>query len=289
MDSLVLEKTSHPSLQIAPFLLVVALDDTDESDLKITVTVEPCHPNSNDWLPINTSAIAFGVFGTCPWLDEHDDVQTHTVGFFANNPSLTTNDTITELTIYIIDGRHRDLIDNEVYVQSRNAAVNMFKSRVLQLPFSTPHSEVIAGFSPLPTNDRINSALHVRHCFRELAGSLLSPDNPFGRNGAESFRSFSWNNNAFHDASMFKGVRVQIAQRCWTMDLEDATVCVLKGDYDLLQYAGGYGKAVTTPLTDEEGDIETQQAKQLLASRCANALCGKLVSSTRYVLSSNNH
>ena len=81
VDSLVLEKTPHP-LKIAPFLMVVDVNT-------LAVNVQPCRSKSNDCLSNYTHARVFGVFGLCPWLDENDNVQTQTIGFFAANPSLS--------------------------------------------------------------------------------------------------------------------------------------------------------------------------------------------------------
>ena len=153
------------------------------------------------------------------------------------------------------------------------------------------------GFSPIPSDDFIHSALHVRHCFRELAGMLFAAL-PFVAISVGQLSMFPWyatvngryltphlDSNAFfcHSESLFQGVRVQIAKRCWTKDLEDATACAFNGDINLTQYTGGYGSAVTAPLTDEEEETEIHNAKRVISTRCANARCGKQVSSARYV------
>ena len=110
VDSLVLEKTPHP-LKIAPFLLVVDVNT-------LAVNVQPCRSKSNDCLSNYTHARVFGVFGLCPWLDENDNVQTQTIGFFAANPSLSTDQLADnaddDLTVFIIDGRQQDFAEKNI-------------------------------------------------------------------------------------------------------------------------------------------------------------------------------
>ena len=74
VDALVLEKTSHP-FQLAPFLVVIKPDKS--------AVLQPCRSSISTWNPEQGGV--YGVFGTCPWLDENHDVQSHTVGFFAIN------------------------------------------------------------------------------------------------------------------------------------------------------------------------------------------------------------
>ena len=128
-----MEKTSHP-LQIAPFLLVV-----DAITLK--ATMEPCRPNSNDWLHIRASAHVFGVFGACPWVDDNDEVQMQTVGFFAANPSLAANDLADgdDITVYIIDRRNQQVIKNGQYKEllSPQIVFALVGQRVIRLVIST--------------------------------------------------------------------------------------------------------------------------------------------------------
>ena len=272
VDAIVLEKTSHP-LQLAPFLLIVKADNS--------VLLQPCRAStSSDWNPEKSRI--YGVFGTCPRSDEqHDDEHIHTIGFFAVNPASDKD----ELVVHIIDGKQCHDNDDGEYLSYRNAAVDVFKTRVLHLPSSTHHSTRTVSFSLMCANDFINSSLHVRQCFRELAGMLCSVVGVLSGEALLDIvnTGFSANANAFHSDALFDGVRLQMARRCWAKDLEDVTVCLLNGDLDLAEYAGSYGTMVTAPLTDEEEELEARNEKRLVLTLCANPFCDKNVPKTRYV------
>ena len=124
VDALVLEKTSHP-FQLAPFLVVVKPDKS--------AVLLPCRSSIATWNP--EKGRVYSVFGTCPWSDENHDVQSHTVGFFAINPSISS-----ELVVYIIDGKEHNDNNDENYLACRNAAVDVFKTRVMNLPSSAHHA-----------------------------------------------------------------------------------------------------------------------------------------------------
>ena len=157
VDALVLEKKSHP-FQLAPFLVVVNADTS--------VILLPCRSSIATWNP--EKGCVYGVFGTCPWSDENNDEQTHTVRFFAVNPLISS-----DLLVYIIDGKdHNDHDDDRNYMECRNAAVDVFKTRVMNLSSSTHHATRTVSFSSMRVNDFINSSLHVRQCLRELAGMI---------------------------------------------------------------------------------------------------------------------
>ena len=111
VDALVLEKTAHP-LQLAPFLLIVEADKS--------VKLQSCRA-SHAWNSEKPSVCS--VLGTCPRLDENDDLQSHTIGFFAVNPFISS-----DLIIYIIDGKDQDDDDDKDYLECRNAAVDVFKT-----------------------------------------------------------------------------------------------------------------------------------------------------------------
>ena len=260
VDALVLEKKS--------FLVVVNADTS--------VILVPCRSSIVTWNP--EKGRVYGVFGTCPWSDENSDEQTHTVGFFAVNPSISS-----ELVVYIIDGKDHNDHDDRNYLECRNAAIDVFKTRVLHLSSSTHHATRTVGFSSMKATDFINSSLHVRQCLRELAGMLSSI---VGVISAEALwdivnTGYSSKANAFHGDALFDGVRLQMARRCWLKDSNNVTACLLNGDMDLVQYAGSYGTMVKAPLTDEEEGLEARNAKQLVSTLCANALCDKHVPKTR--------
>ena len=221
VDSLILERTSH-YLQLAPFLVVVNEDKSSK--------LESCQRNNIDeWNPRN--ALVCGMFGTCP--------SSHTIGLFTANYDLSSN--VKEIIIYIIDGKDHENDDN--YLEYIHAAVEVFKTNVMHFPSSRPHCTRDIGFSLMRGNDRINSSLHMRQCFRELAGLLsLSPVRITSAKILSNLIDDSFSStstaHAFHRDAFFEGVRVQIARRCWTKDLEDA-ICFLideKGGY-----AGSYG------------------------------------------------
>ena len=221
VDSLILERTSH-YLQLAPFLVVVNEDKSSK--------LESCQRNNIDeWNPRN--ALVCGMFGTCP--------SSHTIGLFTANYDLSSN--VKEIIIYIIDGKdHEDDDDNMEYI---HAAVEVFKTNVMRFPPSRPHCTRDVGFSLMRGNDRINSSLHVRQCFRELAGYLsLSPvritSAKILSNLIDDGFSSTSTAHAFHSNAFFEGVRLQIARRCWTKDLEDA-ICFLMDEKG--GYAGSYG------------------------------------------------
>ena len=176
VDALVLEKTSHP-LQLAPFLLVINADKS--------LNLEPT--SSNDWNP-DISRVC-GLFVTMSWSDENDHVQTHTIGLFAVHPSSKCDD----LIVFTIDGKDHGSAD---YMECRNAAADMFKTRVMFLPPATPHSIHAVDFPSMHKDDVVNSSLHVRQCFRELAGMLSMGDVPVLRSLVSV--GFSSNLNAFH-------------------------------------------------------------------------------------------
>ena len=254
LDSLVLEKTSHP-LQFAPFLVVVNADKT--------VLLTPCR--QSNWNPEKPRIC--GVFGTCP--SSIGGVQ-RTIGLFTVRNSRGTTGRI----IYIIDGN--DYEDDEAYLECRDAAVKAFKTKIMKFPSSTCHSTRAVGFSSMHKKDGINSSLHVRQCFRELAGMVCSVA---GVVSAERLLGmvndgFSSRANAFHSDALFDGVRLQIAKRCWTKVLEDVTACFLSGDD--AQYAGGYGTMVTAPLTDKEEEIEVRNACRVVSPLCASPYCYKV-------------
>ena len=250
-DAFVLKQQSHP-LQLAPFILAIEPDKS--------VLLEPCRLSYSDWDPEH--ARVCGALGTYPWSDDYDNVHTHTIGLFATHPSVSTND---DLIVYIIDGKDRDFVDNEDYLECRNAAVDAFKTKVLHLPCSTPHSTHVVGFSRLPANDWINSSLHVRQCFRELAATMVGLATSFGSNSSRisTFSSLAVHvshcfssrrdGNAFQSDTLFDGVRIQIARRCWTKDLEDLTTCLINRDNE--------------------------------PTLCANCYCDKHVSRARYAAS----
>ena len=258
VDALVLEKKKH-RFRLAPFLVVVSADKS--------VLLQSCRANY-DWHP--KAGRVNGMFGTCPRVDENHTVQTHTVGLFAVNPSISS-----DIIIYIIDGKDHDNGNDKDYLECRNAAVNVFITRVMNLPSSTPHVTRTVGFSSMKANDFINSSLHVQQCFRELAGMIGSA---VGAISAEVFldivnNGFSSDANAFHDDALFDGVRLQMARRCWLKDLENVTLCLLNGDMDVVQYAGSYGTMVTAPLTDSEEDSEARRACRVASSLCARLHC----------------
>ena len=265
VDALVLEKTSHP-FQLAPFLVVVKPDKS--------AVLLPCRSSIATWNP--EKGRVYSVFGTCPWSDENHDVQSHTVGFFAINPSISS-----ELVVYIIDGKEHNDNNDENYLACRNAAVDVFKTRVMNLPSSAHHATRTVGFSSMHDSDFLNSPLHVRQCLRELAGMICSVA---GVLSAEVLldivnTGFSSEANAFHNDALFDGVRLRMARRCWWKDLEDVTVCLLNGDMNLVQYAGSYGTMVTAPLSDEEEGLEARNAKLIVSTLCA--FCNKNVPKTR--------
>ena len=259
MDALVLEKTSHP-LRLAPFLVV--------ANANKSVLLQSCRA-SHVWNPEISPVCS--VFGTCSWLDEnYDDQQTHTVGFFAVHPSISS-----ELVVYIIDGKEHD--DDKDYLECRKAAVDVFKTRVMNLPSSSIHATRTVGFSSMKASDSTNSSLHVRQCLRELAGMLCSV---VGVLSAEALldivnTGFSANANAFHNDALFDGVRKQMARRCWLKDMRDVNDCFLNGDMDLVQYAGSYGTMVTAPLSVREEDSEARYACRVVSSLCASPWCHK--------------
>ena len=250
-DAFVLKQQSHP-LQLAPFILAIEPDKS--------VLLEPCRLSYSDWDPEH--ARVCGALGTYPWSDDYDNVHTHTIGLFATHPSVSTND---DLIVYIIDGKDRDFVDNEDYLECRNAAVDAFKSKVLHLPCSTPHSTHVVGFSRLSANDWINSSLHVRQCFRELAATMVGPATSVVHNNSRmsTFSSLSVHvdncfsshrsGNAFQNDTLFDRMRVQIARNCWTKDLEDLTTCLINRDNE--------------------------------PTLCANCYCDKHVSRARYAAS----
>ena len=260
VDGIVLEKKKH-RFRLAPFLVVVSADKS--------VLLQSCRANY-DWDP--KVGRVNGMFGTCPRLDENHTVQTHTVGFFAANLANSS-----DIIIYIIDGKDHDNDNNKDYLECRNVAVNVFITRVMNLPSSTPHVTRTVGFSSMKANVFINSSLHVRQCFRELAG-MITLD--VGIISAEVFldmvnNGFSSDANAFHGEALFDGVRLQMARRCWLKDLEDVTGCFLNGDMDLVQYAGSYGTMVTAPLTTREEGAEARRACRVALSLCARLHCYK--------------
>ena len=228
-DAFVLKQQSHP-LQLAPFILAIEPDKS--------VLLEPCRLSYSDWDPEH--ARVCGAFGTYPWSDDYDNVQTHTIGLFAAHPSVSADDD--DLIVYIIDGKDRDFVDNEDYLECRNAAVDAFKTKVLHLPCSTHHSTHVVGFSRLSANDWINSSLHVRQCFRELAATMVGPATSVVNNSSRmsTFSSLSVHvdncfpscrdGNTFQSDTLFDGVRIQIARRCWAKDLEDLTTCLINRD-----------------------------------------------------------
>ena len=252
VDSLVLENISHP-LQLAPFLLVVKEDNT--------VILTPCRQSS--WN--HEKPRVCGVFGMCP---SSIDVP-RTIGLFTVRNSRGTTGKI----IYIIDGNDRE--DDKDYLECRDAVVEAFKTKIMKFPSSTCHSTRAVGFSSMHKKDGINSSLHVRQCFRELAGMICSVA---GVVSAERLLGmvndgFSSRANAFHSDALFDGVRLQIAKRCWLKDLEDA-ICILSSDD--AQYAGGYGTMVTVPLTDKEEEMEVRNACRLVSPLCASPYCYKV-------------
>ena len=248
-DAFVLKQQSHP-LQLAPFILAMEPDKS--------VLLEPCRPHYSNWDPEHARRVC-GAFGTCPLSDEYDDIQTHTIGLFAAHPSVSADDD--DLIVYIIDGKDRDFVDNEDYLECRNAAVDAFKTKVLHLRSSTPHSTHVVGFSRLPANDWIHSSLHVRQCFRDLAATMVGRETLINSSRISTFSSLSvhvgncfssrQDGDAFQSDMLFDGVRVQIARRCWTKDLEDLTTCLINRDNE--------------------------------PSLCANTYCDKHVSRARYV------
>ena len=267
VDALVLEKVSHP-FQLAPFLLVIKPDKS--------VILQSCRVSVSAWDPEKRRV--YGVFGTCPRSGEkNDDEHTHTIGLFAINPSSDSDD---ELIVYTIDGKEHVNDDAKDYLECRNVAVDVFLTRVLNLPSSTHHSTRTVSFSLMRVDDYVNSSLHVRQCFRELAGMIYSVA---GILSAEVLldivnTGFPSGANAFHTDALFDGVRLQMARRCWTKDLEDATACFLHGDD--AQYTGSYGTMVTTPLTDEEEGLEARNAKLLVSTlqqdRAENKVCSDI-------------
>ena len=260
VDGIVLEKKKH-RFRLAPFLVVVSADRS--------VLLQSCRANY-DWDP--KAGRVNGVFGTCPIFDENHTVQTHTVGFFAANLAITS-----DIIIYIIDGKDHDNDDDKDYLECRNAAVDVFKTRVLNLPSSTHHVTRTVGFSSMKLNDFINSSLHVRQCFRELAGMIGSAIEIISADVLLDIvnNGFSSDANAFHGDALFDGVRLQMARRCWLKDLEDVMACLLNGDMDVVQYAGSYGTMVTAPLTDREEDSEARRACRVASSLCARLHCYK--------------
>ena len=240
-DAFVLKQQSHP-LQLAPFILAIEPDQS--------VLLEPCRLRYSDWDPEH--ARVCGAFGTCPWSDENGNVQTHTtIGLFAAHPSVSADDD-GDLIVYIIDGKDHDFVDNEDYLECRNAAVDAFKTKVLHLPCSTPHSTHVIGFSRLPANDWTHSSLHVRQCFRELAATMVGTGASFGSNSSRisTFSSLAVHvgncffshrdGNSFPSDTLFDGVRIQIARRCWTKDLENLTTCLINRDNEPTLCANTY-------------------------------------------------
>ena len=262
LDADILETTSH-YLRLAPFLVIVNAENS--------AIIKPVNRHNvmdiMDWSPPSNSRVC-GVFGTCPTTQEYH----HTIGIFAINPYFLSN--VKETIIYIIDGKDNE--NDENYLQCRNTAVNMFKTQVMKLSSLRPHSSQIVGFSSMRDKDRINSSLHVRQCFRELAGffsvsSLITSAKVLTTLVNDGF-SLTSSAHAFHSNAMFDGVRLQIAKRCWTKDLEDA-LCFYMDEN--VQYEGSYGSEITEPLDDDAEGLEARNARQLVATLCANALCDK--------------
>ena len=264
VDGLVLERTSH-YLRLAPFLIIV--HDANNSAILKPILNYPS--GMMDWNPPRNSRVC-GVFGTFP---TSSTTNNHTIGLFAINSYFCTN--VKEIIIYVIDGKDHE--DDEDYLQCRNAAVDCFKTRIMNFSSSRPHSIRVVDFSYLSRKDRMNSSLHVRQCFRELAGyfsvsSLITSAKVLSNLVNDGFSLTTSTVHAFHSEAKFDGVRLQIAKHCWTKDLEDA-VCFLLDENS--RYAGSYGSEVTAPLDDDEEGLEARNARQLVATLCANALCDK--------------
>ena len=106
-------------------------------------------------------------------------------------------------------------------------------------------------------NNNNNNDVVTTQCFRELAGLLLvSPVITSVKvlsNLVDDGFSLTSSVHAFHSDTTFEGVRLQIAKRCWTKDLEDAFNLLMD---EKARYAGGYGSEVTEPLDDDEEGLE---------------------------------